>query len=45
MQIAMLFVRTKWGLSHSPLEHVSKEDVGAATAALYSYLAAQQDLS
>ena len=38
LQIGMVFVRCKGGISHSPLEHVSEDDVGRATAALYTYL-------
>ncbi|KAL3162355.1 hypothetical protein ABBQ32_010038 [Trebouxia sp. C0010 RCD-2024] len=37
-QIGMVFVRCHGGISHSPLEHVSDEDVGRATAALHTYL-------
>lgn len=29
------------GISHSPAEHVSADDVAAATASLYAYLRAQ----
>ena len=38
MQMGMLFVRDRGGISHSPLEHVAGEDIAAAGAALYMYL-------
>ena len=34
----MLFVRCRGGISHSPLEFVSNEDVGQATLALMLFL-------
>ena len=34
----MLFVRCRGGISHSPLEFVSDEDVGQATLALVLFL-------
>ncbi|KAL4419269.1 hypothetical protein ABPG77_004827 [Micractinium sp. CCAP 211/92] len=37
-KMGMLFVRCKDGISHSPLEYVSPDDVAAATATLYQYL-------
>eukprot|EP00798_Chlamydomonas_sp_ICE-L_P018676 gene18676-25194_t len=37
-KMAMMFVRCKGGVSHSPLEHVEEADVAAATAALSMYL-------
>jgi len=37
-KIGMMFVRCRGGVSHSPLEHVEPEDVGAATAALSTFL-------
>ncbi|KAA6428495.1 MAG: allantoate chloroplastic-like, partial [Trebouxia sp. A1-2] len=40
VQIGMLFVRCRGGISHSPQEYVSDEDVGRATTALYTFLAA-----
>lgn len=33
-EVGMLFVRCRGGVSHSPLEHVEPEDVGAAITAL-----------
>ena len=41
MQMGMMFVRCKGGVSHSPLEEVSDMDVAEATAALMTYLQAQ----
>jgi len=41
--IAMLFVRCRGGVSHSPLEHVSEEDIEAATRTLLIFL--QQELT
>ena len=41
--IAMLFVRCRGGISHSPLEHVSEEDIEAATRTLLIFL--QQELT
>ena len=38
VQVGMLFVRCRDGVSHSPLEHVDGPDVALATASLYSYL-------
>ena len=38
MQMGMLFVRDRGGISHSPLEYVAPEDIAAAAAALYMYL-------
>ena len=38
MQMGMLFVRDRGGISHSPLEFVAPEDIAAAAAALYMYL-------
>ncbi len=38
MQMAMVFVRCRGGVSHSPLESVLPDDVAAATAALAQYL-------
>ena len=35
----MMFVRCLGGVSHSPLEHVSQEEVAAAVLALHTYLA------
>jgi allantoate deiminase len=32
--VSMLFVRCRGGVSHSPAEHVTPEDVGAAVEAL-----------
>ncbi|KAK9829855.1 hypothetical protein WJX72_008267 [[Myrmecia] bisecta] len=40
-KIGMLFVRCRGGFSHSALEHVSEQDVAAATASLYVYLQRQ----
>ncbi|EFN53618.1 hypothetical protein CHLNCDRAFT_53494 [Chlorella variabilis] len=37
-KMGMLFVRCRDGISHSPLEHVTPDDVAAATATLYRYL-------
>lgn len=37
-QMAMMFVRCRGGVSHSPLEFVHPSDVAAATAALAEYL-------
>lgn len=37
-KMGMLFVRCKDGISHSPLEFVSPDDVAASTATLYQYL-------
>lgn len=39
VQIGMLFVRCRGGISHSPMESVSEEDVGRAASALFTYLA------
>jgi len=36
--VAMLFVRCRGGVSHSPLEHAEPGDVAAAAAALATYL-------
>ena len=38
MQMAMMFVRCRGGHSHSPLEHVSEEDVAAASMAMFKLL-------
>jgi hypothetical protein len=38
VQMGMLFVRDRGGISHSPLEFVAPEDIAAAAAALYMYL-------
>lgn len=38
LQMAMLFVRCRGGVSHSPLEHVEPHDVTASSAALAAYL-------
>lgn len=38
VQIGMIFVRCREGISHSSLEHVDDPDIAAATAALYFYL-------
>ncbi|PSC67377.1 Allantoate deiminase [Micractinium conductrix] len=37
-KMGMLFVRCRDGISHSPLEFVSPDDVAASTATLYQYL-------
>ncbi|PNW73987.1 hypothetical protein CHLRE_13g580700v5 [Chlamydomonas reinhardtii] len=37
-KMAMLFVRCRGGVSHSPLEHVEPHDVTASSAALAAYL-------
>ncbi|KAG2452345.1 hypothetical protein HYH02_003369 [Chlamydomonas schloesseri] len=37
-KFAMLFVRCRGGVSHSPLEHVEPADVAASSAALAAYL-------
>jgi allantoate deiminase len=39
--MGMLFVRCRGGFSHSQLEHAEQEDVAAATAALFKYIAAR----
>ena len=36
--MAMMFVRCRGGVSHSPLEHVSDEDVGSAVQTLHAFL-------
>lgn len=38
LQMGLLFVRDRGGISHSPLEHVADEDIAAAAVALYVYL-------
>lgn len=38
LQMGMLFVRDRGGISHSPQESVADEDIAAAAAALYNYL-------
>lgn len=38
VQMGMLFVRDRGGISHSPLEFVAAEDIAAAAAALYMHL-------
>ena len=38
VEAAMLFVRCRDGLSHTPLEFVEMEDVEAAATALYLFL-------
>ena len=38
MPVGMLFVRCRGGVSHSPAEYVSPEDVGAATTAALTFL-------
>lgn len=38
VQVGMMFVRCRGGVSHSPLEHVEEGDVAVATAALSLYL-------
>lgn len=42
LQVAMMFVRCRGGISHSPAEYVSQADVAVATKALYWFLKAQQ---
>ena len=39
--VSMLFVRCRGGVSHSPAEFVSPEDVGAAVDALLHFLRAE----
>jgi acetylornithine deacetylase/succinyl-diaminopimelate desuccinylase-like protein len=41
LQIGMMFVRCRGGVSHSPEEYVADEDVAASVAALYAYLQKQ----
>ncbi|KAF5843474.1 allantoate deiminase, chloroplastic-like protein [Dunaliella salina] len=38
-KVAMMFVRCRGGISHSPLEHAEPEDVAAASAALATFIA------
>ena len=38
LQMGLLFVRDRAGISHSPLEYVAEEDIAAAAVALYVYL-------
>ena len=39
--VSMLFVRCRGGISHSPLEYVAPDDVGAAVDALLRFLRAE----
>jgi len=39
--VSMLFVRCRGGVSHSPLEYVTPDDVGAAADALLHFLRAE----
>jgi hypothetical protein len=43
LQMGMMFVRCRGGVSHSPLEHVEPLDIAAATSALYHYIMARAD--
>lgn len=38
VQVGMLFVRDRGGISHSPLEFVRDPDVAASVAAMYVYV-------
>eukprot|EP00983_Pelagomonas_calceolata_P098329 1158335-Pelagomonas_calceolata.AAC.1 len=38
-KVAMMFVRCRGGISHSPLEHTEPKDVAAASAALATFIA------